>query len=70
MCKNYRLMRKLGTGAFGDIYLGVNIHKETEKLAAKLEETSARHPQLCYEAKLYQLLNREPNKGFPKVTSF
>lgn len=58
VCKNYRLMRKLGKGAFGDIYLAVNLHKEIDKLAAKLEPASAKHPQLCYEAKLYQLLNK------------
>jgi predicted Ser/Thr protein kinase len=63
-------MRKLGKGTFGDIYLALNTQKETEKLAAKLEETSAKHPQLCYEAKLYQLLNKQPEKGFPKVQKF
>jgi serine/threonine protein kinase len=45
--RNYRLMRRLGTGAFGDIYLAVNTNKETEKLAVKIEESTAKHPQLC-----------------------
>lgn len=67
--RNYRLVRKLGTGAFGDIFLAVNVTKETEKLAAKLEATTAKHPQLLYEAKLYQLLNKEACIGFPKVPS-
>ena len=44
--RNYRLIRKLGTGAFGDIFLAVSTTKETEKLAAKLEATTAKHPQL------------------------
>jgi casein kinase I family protein HRR25 len=67
--RNYRLVRKLGTGAFGDIFLAVSTNKETEKLAAKLEAITAKHPQLQLEAKLYRLLNEEPCVGFPKVRS-
>ena len=47
--------RKLGSGAFGDIYYGVNI-KYNEEVAIKLEPTHTRHPQLFYESKLYMAL--------------
>ena len=47
--------RKLGSGAFGDIYLGVNL-KLNEEVAIKLESTKSRHPQLFYEGKLYMAL--------------
>ena len=47
--------RKLGSGAFGDIYYGVNI-KFNEEVAIKLEPTHTRHPQLFYESKLYMAL--------------
>lgn len=51
----YRLIRKIGSGSFGDIYLGINI-TNGEEVAAKLESISARHPQLLYESKLYRIL--------------
>jgi serine/threonine protein kinase len=47
--------KKLGSGAFGDIYLGVNL-KLNEEVAIKLESTKSRHPQLFYEGKLYMAL--------------
>ena len=37
VCKNFKLVRKLGTGAFGEIYLAENRTNTSEKLAAKLE---------------------------------
>ena len=51
----YRLIRKIGTGSFGDIYLGINI-TNGEEVAIKLESVKARHPQLLYESKLYKIL--------------
>ena len=47
--------RKLGSGAFGDIYLGKNM-KTNEEVAIKLESTKSKHPQLFYESKLYMSL--------------
>ena len=44
----YRLGRKVGSGSFGDIYLGVNI-TNNEEVAIKLESVKSRHPQLFYE---------------------
>ena len=44
----YRLGRKIGSGSFGDIYLGTNINTG-EEVAIKLESVKTRHPQLCVE---------------------
>ncbi|KAG6794916.1 casein kinase I [Apis laboriosa] len=52
----YRLLRKIGSGSFGDIYLGINI-SNGEEVAVKLESVRARHPQLLYESKLYRILH-------------
>jgi serine/threonine protein kinase len=71
VCKNFKLTKKLGTGAFGEIYLAVNKNNEEEMYAAKLEDSSAKNPQLFFEAKLYKYLNTEgTQKGIPKVISF
>ena len=47
--------KKLGNGAFGDIYLGTNT-KKNEAVAIKLEPTKTKQPQLLYESKLYTAL--------------
>lgn len=60
----YRLVRKIGSGSFGDIYLGINI-TNGEEVAVKLESTKARHPQLLYESKLYKLL--QGGIGIPHI---
>ena len=56
--------KKLGSGAFGDIYLGVNV-KLNEEVAIKLEPTHTKHPQLFYESKLYMAL--QGGIGIPKL---
>jgi len=56
--------KKLGSGAFGDIYLGKNI-RLNEEVAIKLEPTRSRHPQLFYESKLYMAL--QGGIGIPKL---
>lgn len=53
--KKYRIGRKIGSGSFGDIYLGTNIISG-EEVAIKLESVRARHPQLEYEARVYKAL--------------
>lgn len=42
LAKNYRLIKKLGAGAFGEIYLGSN--KNKEEFAIKLERGDTKHP--------------------------
>nr|CAD7394374.1 unnamed protein product [Timema cristinae] len=61
----YRLVRKIGSGSFGDIYLGINI-TNGEEVAVKLESVRARHPQLLYESKLYKILHG--GVGIPHIS--
>lgn len=68
VCKNFKLIKKLGTGAFGEIYLAENRTNRSERLAAKLEEVTSKFPQLYYEAKIYKYLSSfGPVVGVPKV---
>uniref|UniRef100_A0A453EXZ3 non-specific serine/threonine protein kinase n=2 Tax=Aegilops tauschii subsp. strangulata TaxID=200361 RepID=A0A453EXZ3_AEGTS len=56
----YRLGRKLGSGSFGEIYLGTNV-QTNEEVAIKLENVKTKHPQLLYESKLYRVLQGGSN---------
>jgi casein kinase 1 len=51
----FRLGRKIGSGSFGDIYIGTNV-QNGEEVAIKLESIKSKHPQLLYESKLYKIL--------------
>lgn len=53
--KKYRLGRKIGSGSFGDIYLGTNM-TTGEEVAIKLESVKTKHPQLLRETKIYRTL--------------
>mmetsp|Transcript_13207 Transcript_13207/g.21449 ORF Transcript_13207/g.21449 Transcript_13207/m.21449 type:complete len:371 (-) Transcript_13207:124-1236(-) len=53
--KKYRLGRKIGSGSFGDVYLGTDV-TTGEDVAIKLERIRTKHPQLLYESKLYRVL--------------
>ena len=56
--------KKLGNGAFGDIYYGKD-KITNESLAIKLESVNNKHPQLFHESKVYIALNG--GVGIPKV---
>ncbi|XP_047321452.1 casein kinase 1-like protein 12 [Impatiens glandulifera] len=60
----FRLGRKIGSGSFGEIYLGTNI-QTNEEVAIKLENMKTKHPQLLYESKLYRIL--QGGTGIPNV---
>jgi len=50
--KHYRLVKKLGSGAFGQIWKAV--HERTkEEVAIKFEDVNSKHQQLYYECKIY-----------------
>ena len=71
--KGYKLTKKLGSGAFGEIYLA--IHEESkDEYAIKLEPKKTRHSQLLAEAKLYQYFSKvpppiPPNPHHPRTSS-
>ncbi|KAM0023465.1 putative non-specific serine/threonine protein kinase [Helianthus debilis subsp. tardiflorus] len=44
----FKLRRKIGSGSFGELYLGV-ILQSKEEVAVKLESVKTKHPQLHYE---------------------
>jgi len=60
----FHVGRKIGSGSFGDIYIGTNVQSE-EEVAIKLESIKSRHPQLLYESKLYKIL--AGGVGIPNV---
>ncbi|KAG4067357.1 hypothetical protein HA402_000348 [Bradysia odoriphaga] len=60
----YRVIRKIGSGSFGDIYLGISVVCG-EEVAIKMEALNARHPQLLYEYKLYKLMMG--GVGIPRI---
>ena len=67
--KYYELKHKLGSGAFGEIYLAHNT-KDDLDYAVKLEERRCKYPQLSYEYKLYRYLHAKGKQneiGIPRV---
>ncbi|XP_076286241.1 uncharacterized protein LOC143211952 isoform X1 [Lasioglossum baleicum] len=60
----YRLGRKIGSGSFGDIYLGTNI-STGEEVAIKLECIKTRHPQLHIESRFYKMM--QGGVGIPTI---
>lgn len=50
--KHYRLTKKLGSGAFGQIWKAVH-EKTKEEVAIKFEDVNSKHQQLYYECKIY-----------------
>ncbi|KAL5768785.1 hypothetical protein ACOSP7_015330 [Xanthoceras sorbifolium] len=60
----YKLGRKIGSGSFGEIYLATHIDT-FEIVAVKMENNKTKHPQLLYEAKLYNFL--QGGSGIPSL---
>eukprot|EP01017_Pseudomicrothorax_dubius_P049344 TRINITY_DN9161_c0_g2_i3.p1 TRINITY_DN9161_c0_g2~~TRINITY_DN9161_c0_g2_i3.p1 ORF type:complete len:322 (+),score=46.71 TRINITY_DN9161_c0_g2_i3:85-1050(+) len=69
LTRKFILTKKLGAGAFGEIYQGIDV-KTKEEVAVKLEKADSRVPQLFYEAKLYQYFHQEEGaleNGIPRI---
>ena len=59
----YKIGKKLGSGAFGEVYLATDL-KTGEEAALKIESNKTKHPQLIYEAKLLRMMK---GKGIPDM---
>jgi serine/threonine protein kinase len=64
--KDYTIMKKLGTGAFGVVYKAR--HRITNAIVAIKIEDSTKHSRLKHECKIYNLLN--DSLGFSKLYDF
>lgn len=53
--KNFKLTRKLGNGAFGEIFHAINV-KNNMEVAIKIEQANTQHPQIFYETNVYKYL--------------
>ncbi|XP_023641606.1 casein kinase 1-like protein 5 isoform X2 [Capsella rubella] len=60
----FRLGRKIGSGSFGEIYLGTDV-QTNEEVAIKLESVKTAHPQLAYESRIYKVL--QGGTGIPNM---
>lgn len=63
----YKLLKKIGSGSFGEIYIGVNT-TTGEEFGIKLEPLRTKCPQLFYEYKLYKIL--QGGVGIPQAYWF
>ncbi len=62
----YRVVKRIGGGSFGDIYMGIG--PINEKVAIKFEKQGTKCPQLRHEYKVYRELQNCP--GFGNVLYF
>ncbi|CAI9180583.1 unnamed protein product [Rangifer tarandus platyrhynchus] len=60
----YKLVREIGSGSFGDVYLAIDLTNH-EEVAVKLESQDARQPRLVYEKELYNVL--QGGVGIPQI---
>ena len=63
----YALSRRIGSGSFGEIFLGKDLQSNTE-VSIKLESLSSKHAQLLHESRIYQILQNGP--GIPEFFWF
>ncbi len=50
--RTFKLLEKINSGAFGEVFKGIN-EKTNMEVAIKLEPVNTKHPQLFFECKLY-----------------
>ena len=63
----FRVVKKIGSGSFGDIHMGINITTKKE-VAIKFESSTARYLQLFDEKRVYEVL--QGGLGVPRIHWF
>lgn len=68
---NFKTLEKLGSGSFGQIFLGQSII-DGSKVAIKFEPSRDRGGQLANEMRIYKIINGKDDQliGFPKIYWF
>ena len=56
--KNFKIIRKIDEGGFGEIYQAINTKTNLE-VAVKVEPVNTERPSLIYECKLYNYLHND-----------
>ena len=64
--EKYRLGKRIKTGAFWSIYLGVDVQTQ-EEVVVKIEPTDSKNAFLSYEAKVLKFL--QGHAGIPQIHS-
>nr|VDD21250.1 unnamed protein product [Brassica rapa] len=64
--RKYRLGRKIGSGSFGEIYIGTDT-QTNEEVAIKLESVKTPHPQLSHEFRIYSILHLQGGGMIPNM---
>lgn len=67
VCSKFKLIEKLGAGAFGEVYKAENVYNN-ESLAIKIEVKESKHNQLQNEYYIYRLL--AGSEGIPYIRYF
>eukprot|EP01029_Cantina_marsupialis_P019958 TRINITY_DN464_c0_g1_i3.p1 TRINITY_DN464_c0_g1~~TRINITY_DN464_c0_g1_i3.p1 ORF type:complete len:788 (-),score=192.50 TRINITY_DN464_c0_g1_i3:2137-4500(-) len=62
--KKYKLIRKIGSGSFGEIYEAKHL-KTSKEYAVKIEPANVKVPQLRFEVSVYKKL--KDLRGFPRL---
>ena len=67
--RKYKIVNKLGSGAFGEIWRAVHVTSERE-VAVKFEDINSKHQQLYLECKIYLWFHSEASvlaQAIPQV---
>jgi casein kinase I family protein HRR25 len=69
---DWKILKKIGCGSFGDIFLGVNVYS-SKYAAVKIEKSDIKNSQLLHEYNIYKMLGSGSgvdNYGIPEVFQF
>lgn len=65
--QKYKITKRIGRGAFGEVFIGVD-QENGDEYAVKVEDGTTKHPQLNYEYKVMKLLSE--TVGIPEIMCY